>query len=121
MIKRNKLKLFLIGIIFVCFTLFSKTQVNASSSLSSNELLKFNNYTIKKDTTIEQINENFGKPRIEYDSPFGGKACTYYDDEYMWMLHIETNASGEIKGYGCLNGDFIARNYSQGDDYSSVV
>ena len=121
MIKRNKLKLFLIGIIFVCFTLFSKTQVNASSSLSSNELLKFNNYTIKKDTTIEQINENFGKPRIEYDSPFGGKACTYYDDEYMWMLHIETNASGEIKGYGCINGDFIARNYSQGDDYSSVV
>ena len=121
MIKRNKLKLFLIGIIFVCFTLFSKTQVNASSSLSSNELLKFNNYTIKKDTTIEQINENFGKPRIEYDSPFGGKACTYYDDEYMWMLHIETNASGEIKGYGCINGDFIARNYSQGDNYSSVV
>ena len=118
---QKDIKYILVCMLFVCFALMSKQQVKAASTLNSNELLKFKDYIIEKDTTIDQINSEFGQPRIEYASPFGGNAYTYYDDEYTWMLHIETDSSGKIKGFGCINGDFMSKRYAQGDEYSSVV
>ena len=118
---RKSLRFIFVCMLFVCIALVSEKQVNAASTLTSNELLKFKDYMIEKDTTIEQINSEFGQPRIEFDSPFGGSAYTYYDDEYTWMLHIETNSEGKIKGFGCINGEFMSKRYAQGDEYSSVV
>ncbi len=93
----------------------------ASTNLASNELLKINGKTITKTTTISQINSMFGQPKITGNSAFGGNSYTYYDDEYTWMLHIETDENGVIKGYGCVNGNFVSKKYAQGDKYSSVI
>lgn len=117
--KKQLKSILLCFILFLLFIIFS-TKVSATS-LASDELLKFKSFIIKTSTTVEQINDNFGQPRIECASAFGGKAYTYYDDEYTWMLHIETDEKGQIKGYGCINGDFVSRKYAQGDKYSSVV
>lgn len=111
------LKLFLVSVIFTCVLVFSKTQVDATT-LSKNELLKFKNYTIKEDTTIEKISVEFGEPKMVGKSAFGGNSYSYYDDEYTWYLTIETDKAGVIKGYGCINGEFISTNYSYGDQYN---
>ena len=92
-----------------------KSFAASNNGLASDELLKFRGYTIKKTTTISQINSKFGNPKIEGESAFGGKIYTYYDDSYTWSLHIETNASGQIKAYGCLGEDFVSNRYSYGD------
>ncbi len=113
-----KNKLYIILIVSLIFFLGIVTDNVYATSLSENELLQINGNTISKNTTIDQVNNMFGQPRLITNSAFGGKAYSYYDDDYTWMLHIETNANGQIKGYGCINGNFISKNYAQGDKYT---
>ena len=110
---KNKLYIILI-VSLICILGVSTNDIYATN-LSGDELLQVNGNTISKNTTITQINNMFGQPKLTTNSAFGGKAYTYYDDAYTWMLHIETNANGNIKGYGCINGNFISRRYAQGD------
>lgn len=93
----------------------------SNNGLASDELLKFNNYTIKENTTISEINSKFGSPKVEGDSAFGGKSYSYSDNNLTWYLHIETNSNGKIKGYGCIGGNFSTKRYSYGDDYDGRV
>lgn len=106
-------KLFFTFIVFV--VMFFIPNVEATTALEENQLLIINNKTISKDTSIEEINNMFGEPKAISESAFGGKAYSYCDDEYTWYLSIETDANGNIKGYGTINGDFKARNFEQGD------
>ena len=117
-----KFKIISINIIVILIFMILYLPIsNASTNLSDNELLIMNGKTITKATTIEEINDMFGKEKIKGKSPFGGNAYTYYDDEYTWMLHIETDINGTIKGYGCVNGNFKSRRYAQGDKYTFIV
>ena len=113
---KNKLYIILI-VSLICILGVSTNDIYAAN-LSGDELLQVNGNTISKNTTITQINNMFGQPKLTTNSAFGGKAYTYYDDAYTWMLHIETNENGNIKGYGCVNGNFISRRYAQGDKYT---
>ena len=110
-----KNKLYIILIVSLICILGIVTNDIYAVNLSGDELLQVNGNTISKNTTITQVNNMFGQPKLTTDSAFGGKAYTYYDDAYTWMLHIETNENGNIKGYGCVNGNFISRRYAQGD------
>ena len=86
-----------------------------NNGLASDELLKFRNYTIKETTTISQLNSQFGTPKAKGESAFGGKSYSYCDNNYTWYLHVETNAKGEIKGFGCIEGNFVTQNKKYGD------
>ena len=113
-----KNKLYIILIASLIYFLGIVTNNIYAANLTGDELLQVNGNTISKNTSIDQVNNMFGQPRLITNSAFGGKAYTYYDDAYTWMLHIETNASGAIKGFGCVNGNFISKKYSQGDKYT---
>ena len=113
-----KNKLYIILIASLIYFLGIVTNNIYAANLTGDELLQVNGNTISKNTSIDQVNNMFGQPRLITNSAFGGKAYTYYDDAYTWMLHIETNASGNIKGFGCVNGNFISKKYLQGDKYT---
>lgn len=117
-----KFKIISINIIVILiFMILYMPISNASTNLSDNELLIMNGKTITKTTTVKEISDMFGQAKIEGNSAFGGNAYTYYDDGYTWMLHIETDVNGTIKGYGCVNGNFKSKRYAQGDKYTSIV
>lgn len=88
---------------------------NVLAGLAEGQLLIINGKTITETTTIDQINNMFGKPKLETQTAFGGKAYSYYDSSYSYYLFIETNAEGKIMSYGAIGGDFKATRYAQGD------
>ena len=111
--KKSVLKMLFMTVIICSIGIFtSKVQ---ATSLASNELIKVNNKTITKTTTISQINSMFGNYKLETDNAFGGKTYSYHDDVYTWYLTVEMDASGNIKGYGAIGGDFVAKRYAYGD------
>ena len=87
--------------------------VEAATDLADNELLILNGKTITKTTTISQVNAMFGEPKVETASAFGGKAYSYYDDAYTYYMYLETNASGAIKAYGAIGGNFKGKRFAQ--------
>ena len=108
----------LLIVLFMITYILPVTSLAATSNngLASDGLLKFKGFTIKKNTTISQIDSKFGNnKKIVGESAFGGKIYTYYDDTYTWSLHIETNAKGEIKAYGCIGEGFVSNRCSYGD------
>ncbi len=98
----------------LCFLLlisFSKDNVQAA--LASNELIKINksngqSFVVTKDTTIEQIMEEYGNIiRVQTDSVFGGQAYTFYtDDNYSNFLYVETTRDRKIISYGSVGTNF---------------
>lgn len=86
-------------------------------ALADNQLFILNGHSISKNATINEINSVFGNPKITTESPFGGNAYSYYDDNLSWYLSIETNEAGKIVAYGCVYGDFVGKRYSYGDEY----
>lgn len=116
--KKN-ITLVLVAIISTFALFFSRANVEATS-LSNNELLKFNDFTITKSTTIDQINAKFGTPKATSSSAFGGKIYSYCDEDYTWYLEVETDESNQIKGYGCINGNFISTKYEFGQETNTI-
>ena len=116
--KLGKFLASLVIILLILIYILPVTSLAATSNngLASDEILKFRNYTIKKTTTIAQLNSQFGTPKAEGESAFGGKSYSYCDNNYTWYLHIETNAKGEIKGFGCIEGNFVSKRYKYGDN-----
>ena len=101
--------------VFLIVVLLSFIFVPTSNAVvTGNDLIKINGKTITKTTTIDQVNNMFGSPKIETESAFGGKGYSYYDDNYTYYLFLETNAEGKIMSYGGIGGDFEAREYYDG-------
>ena len=86
----------IITFLLIYFTPKEILAATSNNGLASDELLKFNNYTIKENTTISEINSKFGSPKVEGDSAFGGKSYSYSDSNLTWYLHIETNSNGDM-------------------------
>ena len=68
----KNITLVLVAIISTFALFFSRANVEATS-LSNNELLKFNDFTITKSTTIDQINAEVGPQKATSSSAVGGK------------------------------------------------
>ena len=106
-------------IIFIALNILTNFSY-ATTTLKDNELLIMKGRTILKNATIEQVNNMFGNPKIETISAFGGKAYSYYDDNYSYYLFLETDENGVIKSYGAIGGNFKGKRYGQGDTGSST-
>ena len=75
--------------------------------------------TVTKDTTVEEISNVLGEPKIVTKSAFGGYAYTFYTDEnYSNYLYIETLENGKIISYGSVDPTYKTSTYSYGDAYS---
>ena len=65
--KLGKFLASLVIILLILIYILPVTSLAATSNngLASDEILKFRNYTIKKTTTIAQLNSQFGTPKAE--------------------------------------------------------
>lgn len=111
---KNKCLTFMhILIAFIIIISINNCKIYAAN-LSGNQIFKIHGKTITMATNVDQLSNMFGSPKITIDSPFGGKAYTYYDLNENWVLHIETNVYGVIKAYGGASSDFVAKDYKFG-------
>lgn len=76
-------------------------------------------YTITNTTTIDQIIQKFGEPKITTDSCFGGHAYTFYtDDNYSNYLYIETLAQDNgIISFGTVTPGYEVYNSGYDEAY----
>ncbi len=121
MLERNrgrKMKKILYLILF--FVVLTFPVGSKALELGSGDLMIFKDYAIKPTTTIAQINQQFGNPKITTSSAFGGKAYSYYDNNYSYYLFLETDASGVIRSYGAIGGGFKMSRYQEGEGMNNT-
>lgn len=87
----------------------------AASDFPDNAIIIVGGKTVTKDMGLSDIKELFGEPKLETDSVFGGKACTFYGDNYMDYLYIETNENDRIASFGSISEGYRTAQYSFGD------
>ena len=100
----KKLRIILVLLFFFAITCLVDSNVFA---LTSNDLISVGTgryaITVTKQTTVQQIKDVLGKPKVETPSAFGGQAYTFYtDDNYSNYLYIETTSNGTIASYGSV-------------------
>ena len=114
---RTKITAIFLLLIILSFS-FAQTVVAFSSD---NDFIGINGKTITKKTTIEEVNSMFGSPKIETESPFGGKIYSYYEDDYGYYLYLETDAEGRIVAYGGIGGNFRTMSYAEGSNFPPFI
>jgi len=116
----KKLRIILVLLFFFAITCLVDSNVFA---LTSNDLISVGTgryaITVTKQTTIQQIKDVLGEPRVETPSAFGGRAYTFYtDDNYSNYLYIETTSNGIIASYGSVYPTYKTYTYSYDDAYN---
>lgn len=121
----KKIKVLKVVFVFVVLSMFLliTPSIKAALKLPTGELLRFQGKTITSTTTITELIEMFGEPTETTECAFGGEAYSFHDDTNLWYLHVETDKSGTIRGYGVIGDDFTAKYYKSGeeDPYSYYV
>ena len=115
--KKLKIGLF---ILFILITTISAKNTYAATNNDMLISLGTGGYqiTVYKTTTIDDIINVLGEPKLVTDSAFGGSAYTFYtDDNYSNYLYIETLSDGQIISYGSVDETFKTNTYNYGDDY----
>ena len=87
----------------------------AADDFPDNALIIVGGKTVTKDMGLSDVKKLFGEPKLETVSPFGGKACTFYGDNYSDYLYIETNAQDGIAAFGSISEGYRTPKYSFGD------
>ena len=115
--KKLKISLF---ILFLLITTISAKDVFAATNSDMLISLGTGRYqiTVNKTTTVDQIINVLGEPKLVTDSAFGGYAYTFYtDNNYSNYLYIETLSDGQIFSYGSIDETYKTNTYSYGDNY----
>lgn len=87
----------------------------AADDFPDNALIIVGGKTVTKDMGLSDVKKLFGEPKLETESPFGGKACTFYGDNYSDYLYIETNAKDGIAAFGSISEGYRTPKYSFGE------
>ena len=115
--KKLKIGLF---ILFILIATISAKDTYAATNSDMLISLGTGGYqiTVYKTTTIDDIINVLGEPKLVTDSAFGGSAYTFYtDDNYSNYLYIETLSDGQIISYGSVDETFKTNTYNYGDNY----
>lgn len=88
---------------------------------SFDRLITVGGKSVLYDMTLDDVIELFGEPKLTTGSMFGGKACTFYGENYSDYLYIETFEDGSIAAYGSVSPDFETDTLSFGDTTDGVV
>ena len=120
--KTKKAKL-MISIILTFILIFNITFPVMVKALASDVLISLGTgkYQIEvtKTSTVEDIIEVLGEPKLTTPSAFGGNAYAFYtDDNYSNYLYIETMADGKIVSFGSVDPSYKTQRYSYGDEYN---
>ena len=125
----------IIGIVFTNNTAIGKTFIknrifNAgnTNNLKVTDLIRIYNsetgfdFTVKDDTTIDQIKSVYGEPKLVTDSAFGGHAYTFYtDNNYSNYLYVETVLDDAfIFSYGTIWKEYQVYQSGYGEAYPFV-
>ena len=108
--------------LFILFILIATISAKNTYAATNNDMLislGTGGYqiTVYKTTTIDDIINVLGEPKLVTDSAFGGSAYTFYtDDNYSNYLYIETLSDGQIISYGSVDETFKTNTYSYGDE-----
>ena len=113
---KNCLKYIIACLIVFVVLVFSNNYNIYGINAQAGEVLIMDGHTITKDTTLDTIKSFFGEPKLTTENAFGGNSYTFYDDNMLWILHVEMNAEGAIKGIGCVSDNFESRRYKSGDE-----
>ena len=116
----KKLKLITVMIVFLSMSIFFKDNVFA---LSDSDLISVGTgryaITVSQDSSLQDIINVLGEPKLVTESAYGGYAYAFYtDDSYSNYLYIETLADGKIVSYGSVDPSFKTNSYSYGDNYN---
>lgn len=109
--------------LFVLFLLIATISAKDVFAATNNDMLislGTGSYqiTVYKSTTIDDIINVLGEPKLVTDSAFGGQAYTFYtDDNYSNYLYVETTNEGNIISYGSIDETYKTNTYSYGDNY----
>ena len=123
----KKVKL-LFTLLFVSIVaLITQNRVYASLA-NQTDLIRINNgiidFTVTNNTTIEQIKEVFGEPKIVTESAFGGHAYTFYtQSDYSDYLYVETLREDKgIIAYGSVAPGYeVYKEYEGYGEYVSIT
>ena len=107
-----KNKTLLLGLLITMAIVFSITTVKAEAVST---LITIEDKTITSNMKIKDVKKLFGEPKLVTDSYLGGKAYTFYEDNYDDYLYIETENSGLIACYCSLDESFVTADFSYGD------
>ena len=115
----KKLRIMITLLVFLGVSIF----FNQVFALTSNDLISVGsgNYaiTVSKTSTIQDIINVLGEPKLVTESAFGGYAYAFYtDDNYSNYLYIETMANGQIISYGSVDPTYKTNTYSYGEKYN---
>jgi len=121
----KKVKILLLMVFFLVFSAFSSKVFADTNNLTSSDLIRIYDpngtfdYTVRSNTTIDQLKMAFGEPKLTTDSVFGGHAYTFYtDDDYSNYLYVETVAGDEyIMSYGTVWSGYQIYGLQYGDEY----
>ena len=111
-------------IIFAILVLFSATAFsNKVFALTSSDLISVGSgeyaITVTTNSTVEDIINVLGEPKICTKSAFGGHAYTFYtDSDYNNYLYIETTEDNKIISFGSVDPTYKTNTYSYGDAYN---
>ena len=117
----KRVKILLMSLVICAALCLTHTTYAALSS--QNDLIRIHtstmDYTITNSTTIDQIIQQFGQPKITTDSCFGGHAYTFYtDDNYSNYLYIETLAQDSgIISFGTITPGYEVYNSGYDEAY----
>ena len=125
--------LILIGILFANKNTITETSfitkklfhTGNENNLKTSDLIRIYNsktgfdFTVKSNTTIEEIKKVYGEAKLVTDSAFGGHAYTFYtDNNYSNFLYVETVYNDEyIFSYGTIWKEYQVYNSGYGEDY----
>lgn len=120
MIKRKTISIILILLMILHFVPINVVQAISSDG---NLLISVGTgkyaITVTTTTTLDDIKEVLGEPKIATDSAFGGKAYTFYtDSNYSNYLYIETTDENKIISFGSVDPTYKTKTYSYGDKYN---
>ena len=115
----KKLRIMITLLVFIGVSIY----FNKVFALTSNDLISVGsgNYaiTVSKTSTIQDIIDVLGEPKLVTKSAFGGYAYAFYtDDNYSNYLYIETMANGQIISFGSVDPTYKTNTYSYGDKYN---
>ena len=122
--KNVKLRVTLIAVLIMILQIILPTisTVEAAIESGSDILLISGEVTITKNTTPEEVTEQYGdEAKLITPSPFGGKTYTYYKGDYEDILYIETNEENKIIAMGAISNDFQSQLISYGERTDGYV
>ncbi|MBQ8639244.1 MAG: Ig-like domain-containing protein [Lachnospiraceae bacterium] len=77
-----------------------------TAAVSGTLLIEINGKTVTDAMKLEDVTVLFGEPKLITDSFWGGKACTFYGENYSDFLYLETYADGLIAAFGSMTPGF---------------